>query len=183
MELVLIGYFPKRYLARPDWLAGEHIREVCSVSECMASGPEGWLEKWVHNDMWAYNSVHDAWSVALEEAEADAWRMYAYKLFPLEFSGWERRPLTIPHLPVEPLPPDFFSLGFDVVSRSQGAMFECSPLSCNRLADEVAVNQYCLASTLEQAVAVAGEFAREEPEPGPYVVLEVLRTEKPPAAA
>lgn len=176
MHLVLIGYFPKRYTPRPDGLDAPRVREICSVSECIASGPDGWLERWSHNDMWAYNSVREAWAVALPEADASAWRMHAYRLLPVEFVASEHRPFEIPKLDVEALPANFESLGFDIVSRSNGALFECSPLSCNYLAEEATANEYCLMSTLADAVRVAGEFARGEPEPGPYFVIEVLRS-------
>ena len=75
---------------------------------------------------------------------------------------------------VEPLSADFVSLGFDVVNKTNGPFFECSPLSCNGMAKEVRVNQFCLLETPEQAVAFARRCASEEPEPGPYYVLEVL---------
>ena len=52
--------------------------------------------------------------------------------------------------------------------------FGCSPLSCNGMAERVPVNSYCLVDGVNDAVAGAKQFAREQPEPGPYVVIEVL---------
>lgn len=77
---------------------------------------------------------------------------------------------------MELLSASFVSLGFDVVNKTPfSAFFECSPLSCNGIAGEVPVNRYCLLATLEEAIASAQRCAREEPEPGPFYVLEVLR--------
>lgn len=76
----------------------------------------------------------------------------------------------------DPVPPDFRSLGFDSVSRSMESIlgFECSPLSCNSMADEIATNAFCLFPTLEDALAGADRFSREQPEPGDYYVVEVM---------
>jgi hypothetical protein len=78
-------------------------------------------------------------------------------------------------VPAEPIPGSFVSLGFDVANKTYSPFFECSPLSCNGMAEEVPVNRSCLIETLEDAIAFAERCAREEPEPGPYYVLEVLR--------
>jgi hypothetical protein len=37
------------------------------------------------------------------------------------------------------------------------------------------VNRYCLMGTVNEAVMLAERFSIEEPEPGPYYVIEVLR--------
>jgi hypothetical protein len=41
------------------------------------------------------------------------------------------------------------------------------------------VNEHCLMKTLEAAVAAARRFSLEEPEPGPYYVVEVLERLSP----
>jgi len=61
------------------------------------------------------------------------------------------------------------------VSKSVSDGFECSPLSCNLMALEVAVTRHCLVDDLEAARELARRFSVEEPEPGPYYVVEVLR--------
>ena len=69
-------------------------------------------------------------------------------------------------------------LGFDAVSSTLSAGFECSPLSCNRMARERAVNERCLFRTLAEAIAGAEAFATGRCEPGPYFVVEVLRASR-----
>jgi hypothetical protein len=77
---------------------------------------------------------------------------------------------------VEPLPPSFISIGFDAVSKSTSDFFECSPLSCNHMAAQIAgVNRYCLMNTVDEDVELAERFSIDGPEPGPYYVIEVLR--------
>lgn len=96
------------------------------------------------------------------------------------FEGGTGGALEIPAVAVEPLPETFESLGFDVVSRSAGTSFECSPLSCCDMAQEMGANPFCLLPTLPVAIPAAVRFSTEQPEPGPYLVLEVLReTERP----
>ena len=46
------------------------------------------------------------------------------------------------------------------------------------MADEVAVNRFCLLATLDEAISFAQRCAREEPEPGPFYVVEVLRDDR-----
>jgi hypothetical protein len=52
--------------------------------------------------------------------------------------------------------------------------FGCSPLSCNGMAESLPVNDFCLIDDLETALAAARRFGIEQPEPGPYLVIEVL---------
>lgn len=157
MTPTLIGYFPKRTLKRPDWLKARGLEEVCSVSNCISEGPDGWIDQWRHNDMWAYDSPELAWSV-VPEAVRGEFDLYAYHMFPVEFVEGEQRPFPSPPLYVQPLPPSFERLGCDAVSRSCGTSFECSPLSCNRMAEHVPTNRHCLVDDAETAFRVASEF-------------------------
>ena len=75
----------------------------------------------------------------------------------------------------EPIPPFFERLGWDVASRSFTPGFECSPLSCNGLATDTGINEFCLLKSEEEAVAFARRCAAEQPEPGTYFVIEIWR--------
>jgi hypothetical protein len=67
-------------------------------------------------------------------------------------------------------------LGYDVVCIQANYMdFNCSPLSSNGLAREIAVNRHCLIEDLDVAIRLAQRFDVEQPEPGPYYVIQVLR--------
>ncbi len=63
MEPMLIGYFPKQVATRPDWLEADRVKEVCSVRECVSAGPDGWVSRWAHNGMWAFDDEQAAWGV------------------------------------------------------------------------------------------------------------------------
>jgi hypothetical protein len=178
-EPTLIGYFPKQVHTRPDWLKAGQVEQVCSVSECVSPGPEGWINRWAHNDLWVFSDEQAAWRVVPGGPSNPDYRLFAYCLFPVEFDGGEQRPFAIPPLSVQPLPGSYRRLGYDIVARSGKAAFECSPLSCNGAAEQVSVNRFCLADDLVEAFRLAALFSRDEDgyEPGPYHIVEVWRRE------
>lgn len=182
MEPVLIGYFPKTVVTRPDWLAAEGVREVCSVSECVSPGPEGWIGRWLHNEMWVFDDEEAAWGMVPGGRSNPAFLLFAYRIFPVEFDEGGQRPFAIPPLAVQPLTGCYRRLGYDAVSRSCGTTFECSPLSCNHAAERFEVNGHCLAGDPAEAFRLAALFSRAEEgyEPGPYFVVEVWRREEGP---
>ena len=170
---VLIGYFPKRRTPAPEELRTAGTEEICSVSECLAPGPKDWIEAWRHNEHGCFDSPDDARDV-IGEAPGE-FQLLAYRLLPVRFRKGSPEPVEVSPSRIAPLSPDFRSLGFDVVSKSASAGFECSPLSCNLMALAVAVNRHCLVDGLDAAEELARRFSLEEPEPGPYYVVEVLR--------
>ena len=171
---MLIGYFPKRTMKRPDWLKAAGVDEVCSVSDCLSEGPEDWIDQWRHNEMWVYDTVELARSV-IPEAVRQEFDLYAYQMFPVIFKDGQQQPFEIPPLQVQPLPESFERVGYDAVSRTYGTNFECSPLSCNHMAEHIAVNRYCLVDDVDTALRLAAEFEAGGCEPGPYHVVEVWR--------
>ena len=170
------GYLIKRVELNPYWLQGSGVLEVCSVSNCISRPPEGWIDRWLHNELGWFNRIADAMSVA-PAGQQGTYRLFAYRVYPEVFRPGGRAPFSVPaDVRPEPIPASFRSLGFDTVNKSMEATlgFECSPLSCNAMALECAVNECCLFSSLEAALAGADRFAAEQPEPGDYYVIEVL---------
>lgn len=174
MTPTLIGYFPKHTVLRPDWLKAAGAEEICSVSTCISEAPKGWIEQWRHNEMWVYDTPDLAWSVVSDVLRAD-FHVYGYRLFPVQFDEGQKSPFEIPTVSAALLPASFERLGLDVVSRSCGTSYECSPLSCNHMAEHVAVNRYCLVDDVDVAFRLAAEFESSGCEPGPYHVIEVWR--------
>ena len=181
MELKLAGYFPKRVEPRPAWLDVPEVTEVCSVSHCISPGPEGWVDRWLHNDLAFFDSPDLALRVS--PGGGKGFRIFAYRIGSTRYRNGLAEAWEWPLRKAVLLAPGFGSLGFDVVSKSldSGLGFECSPLSCNRMAKEIGVNDHCLLDVLTEAVAVAQEFSTHEPEPGPYYVVEVLEGLPSPA--
>lgn len=184
---VLIGYLAKKVVKRPDWIRSRNVSEICSVSGCISPAPEHGIERWTHNGFGLYNTERLAWDT-VPIGEADQYTLFAYRMLPLRFDkdgmhefdpqaelglmGSKAEPGTLLD---EAQIAAYTSLGYDVVSRSCGTWFECSPLSCNGLEAERKVNAYCLLDSVDEAIDLAKECGLTEPEPGPYHVLEVLR--------
>lgn len=145
---VLIGYVPKRRTPAPEQLRAAGVEEIGSVSECLAPGPQNWAEAWLHNAHSCFSSPDDARRV-IADATGE-FQILAYRLLPLRFRKGHAGPIEVSPLEITPLTPGFRSLGFDVVSRSVSDAFECSPLACNLMALEVAVNRHCLLNDLER---------------------------------
>lgn len=170
------GYFTKRVETRPEWLHASSVREICSVSHCISEAPDDWFQRWVHNQFGWFNRISDALG-AVPEDRRDHFRLFAYRLHPEVFRQNGRVALFAPpDVKPDPVPRSFQTRGFDSVSKStRGVLgFECSPLSCNGLAEEWPVNEFCLFPSLGDAIEGAARFAAEQPEPGAYFVVEVL---------
>lgn len=172
-EPVLVGYFPKQLYPPPPFLSEVGVREIGSVSRCISSGPEGWFELQKHNEWGCYGDPDTAWSVVRPEHRTE-YRLYAYEVYPWEFFDGAAHALEIPPLDMASLGEDFQAVGWDAVSRSAGQAFECSPLSCNQMVENFGVNEYGLVN-LHDAQTLAARAEREGCEPGPYVVVNVLR--------
>jgi hypothetical protein len=173
LELRPVGYFPKNTAVPADWNVNERVKEICSVSDCVSSSPPGWIDHWLHNDWGFFNSAEDARRVV--PSGSTGFSLFAYRLLTVRFVHGEAEPLNMEDPATQPIDASYISLGFDAVSKSVSSFFECSPLSCNSMASEVPVNEFCLIDGLEQAISLAERFSREEPEAGPYYILEVLR--------
>ena len=113
--------------------------------------------------------------------------LFCYRLLPILFGATGQPanvsvddlfPDSLPDLPDEPDLASYHRLGNDIVEshplKTGNLGFGCSPLSCNGMAKEIAVNQYCLLDDLDNACAVAKRFGVERPESGPCVVIQVL---------
>ncbi len=112
-------------------------------------------------------------------------RLFGYRLLPIIFDeSGNQRNVAIDHLSdfnlsevlVAPDLSGYVSLGYDVVGLppSPYTGFGHSPLSCNGMAQQVSVNRFCLLEEIEDAFVAAKRFGVEQPEPGPYVIVEVL---------
>ena len=67
--------------------------------------------------------------------------------------------------------------GYDVVSFTVSSGPECSPLSCNGLANEIETSHHCLLSSFEGAKAVLEKGKFGNCEPGPYRIFAVHSVE------
>jgi len=75
------------------------------------------------------------------------------------------------------LPQSSVLQGFDVTAFSAQNSAECSPLSCNLMADKFKVNAHCLLNTFNEAKVLIESGALKQCEPGPYRIFEVHSVE------
>jgi hypothetical protein len=76
VELRLAGYFPKRVVARPEWLAAPHVKDVSSMSLCISPGPDDWMALEQHNSLFLFDTPEQAFRAA----PGSGWRVFAYRL-------------------------------------------------------------------------------------------------------
>ena len=170
---IAVGYFPKSITPTPDsWNGPENVLEIASVSCCISRGPEGWIERWQHNELGFFPTEDIARGFI--ESSTDNLALYAYRVFPLEFSDGSIRSWSVP-VAEAPEPEDYRHLGYDIVSRSGDTLFECSPLSCNLAANEYPVNSHCLIEGRRDAREASITISAGNYEPGPYYLFEVFR--------
>ena len=119
------------------------------------------------------------WRIKLSRAADRRYDFYAYRVFPCCFVDGQQEDYAVPSLNCEPLPAGYERLGYDAVNRTCCPHFECGPLLCNGMAEEIAVNRFCLIDEPQRALEVARYFSQRKPEPGTYFAVEVWRKRTP----
>ncbi len=163
------GYQARLLAARPAWLDDPRVVRIASVSTCTSRDPA---------ELWPRNALR--WFDTAEAARAACpvvptpIVVHGYRLLARVWEHGQAHPSTLPATSAEPIPPGWSLLGYDVVSRSLTASFECSPLSCNHRSVDFPVDAHCLLPDLATAIAAAEDFSQEgNAEPGAYFVVEV----------
>lgn len=183
MLWTLIGYFPKRRTIRSSWVspypnvgfpASEPVEEICSVSQCIAKGPEPTEGEMPVNQFGGHDDPAAAWR-AVAPGQREDFDLFAYRLAPILFHDGHVEELELPSLDLAPLPATFERLGYDAVELTHGQCLGCSPLSCNGHSAMTSVNRYCLMETEQAGTELARAFSISKPEPGPYCLVEVWR--------
>ncbi len=181
LKPIFIGFLAKKIVSRPNWLKCSAVQEVCSVSECISAGPPDRIDSWVHNDVGFYDTEDLALTVVPEQ-EREEYDLFAYRIWPLRFheelAEEEWNPVEKwAELPEEPELSRYGRIGYDLVGNDLSDFFECSPLSCNGVAGEIEVNQFCLIDDHDDAIEVGRRFGRSDSgvEPADYYLVEVWR--------
>src|SRR5208282_1038518 len=128
----------KRVSPRPDWLKSSQVIDIYSVSGCTSDNFADYIEYWKHNGYWLFDSPEIIRSLARENSiDIEGTSLFYYEAYELEYDGKYWRPYAPePSLPTNVIPPPRMQLeGFDVATFFARNLPECSPLSCNSLAD------------------------------------------------
>jgi hypothetical protein len=180
--MIPVGYMAKRVFKRPEGLKAAHITEICSVSSCMSEDFTDYSKYWKHNGYWFFDSPEIIQSVARENSiELAGTTLFYYQVYEKEFDGEKWQAFAPePSFPTNVIVPSQKQLeGFDVVTFWARSLPECSPLSCNSLAEELPTNKHCLFATFEEAETHLNNGTFRDSEPGPYRIFSVYSTPWP----
>ena len=182
-QMVPVGYMAKRVAKRadwPDWLKARHVEAIYSVSGCILEDFADYINFWKHNGYWLFDAPENIRGIAQEHSiDLEGTKLFYYEVYEQEFDGEYWKPFAPePSIPVSVTIPARKQLeGFDVVTFYARSAPECSPLSCNGLAREFAVNAHCLFSTFAEAEGALNSGAFKDAEPGPYRIFAVFSVE------
>jgi len=176
--MIPLGYMMKRVMKRDDWLKQPKVEDIFSVSECTSKDFCDWVDEWKHNGYWLFDSpriIHDI--ARKHNIDLDDMTLFYYEAYETQYNvetkQWEPfAPEPSFPLCVEP-PPRKILHGYDVATYSYNNSAECSPLSCNGLAEDIPTNSHCLLDDLETAKALLETGAFDNSEPGPFRIIAV----------
>jgi len=164
--MIPAGYLLKHIVPPPGWLATSpgHIKDVCSVSDCINDNVVDVQGAWQHNGFGLANSPDLLQSLAVEaDVDTSNALLFYFTAYDREqdSDGWTFDPArwrarsrassaAVADDVCMPASDAATLLGYDVVVF--GDFLEHSPLSCNSIAQELPVNEHCLFESLEEAV-------------------------------
>lgn len=192
--MIPAGYMLKRVSPRPSWIKSAHVIDLFSVSSCISEDFADYIDYWRHNGFWLFNKPSDMDEiVAREVLNLEGLKLFYYEVFDRQFDEvamhWSSFSPDASFMTNVEKPRTARLVGFDVVSFGLewptistgpgvvGTIPECSPLSCNALADELPVNAHCLFETFLDAKEALelGKFNNSEP--GPFRIFSVYTVE------
>lgn len=186
--MIPIGYLYKRVATRPDWIRAPQVEDIYSLSGCVSEVFADYIQYWRHNGYWLFDSPRVIEHLAAENGiSLQDLQLFFYEAYELEYNDATER--------WEPFSPEAsFGTnvqrpercrleGFDVTTFTLHTSPECSPLSCNSLAQTIRTNRHCLFDTFEEARTAVETRAFENSEPGPYRITAVYSVPQGEASA
>jgi hypothetical protein len=180
--MIPAGYMLKTVSAKPESISSASVKDIHSVSGCMSANFADYVAHWRHNGYWLFNRPSDMDAI-IEQTGADRSKLslFYYEVYEQEFnedakvwSAFEPEP----SFPTDVAKPSRARLmGFDVTSFSAGSSPECSPLSCNAVADDIEANEHCLLNAFEDAKTALESGRFDNCEPGPFRIFAVYTVE------
>ncbi|EMF9034319.1 hypothetical protein V4U61_004704 [Vibrio parahaemolyticus] len=181
--MIPVGYMYKVVSGKPDWLKASQIEDIYSVSSCVSEDFCDWVNYWKNNGYWFFDSPLLIHEIASENSiDLDNLTLFYYEMYEKQWvyddNNW------IDFYPDEYfstnviVPSSKVSLGFDIVTYTNNTSAECSPLSCNHMAEKIETNEHCLLKTLKSAVDLIEQQKFSQCGLGPYRIVEVFRCEQ-----
>ena len=164
--MIPAGYLYKFVVQRPGWLEAPGVVDICSISGCISQPFADFIKHWKHNGYWLFDSPAIMEEIAmLEGIDLSRAMLFYYEVHDDEFDdrtgAWRKFGPEPSFVTNVRKPRNARCLGYDVATFWAGAGPECSPLSCNSLAQTLQVNAHCLFTSLEQTKQAidSGDFA------------------------
>lgn len=178
--MIPAGYMLKEIRSRPESLKAPAVVDIYSVSGCVAKYFAHYIGFWEHNGYWLFDAPEIVCALAERtHAKLDELHLFYYEVYDRQYDekGKTWRPFgPEPSLKTEVKPPEIIQpAGYDVVSFFAQTSPECSPLSCNSLAESLKVNAHCLLNSFEKAKQALEHGLFDNTEPGPFRVFAVYR--------
>jgi hypothetical protein len=174
--MVPVGYMAKRVAKKPEGFTAPQVIDIYSVSACISENFADYIHYWKHNGYWFFDSPELSRSLAREHSiDLEGTSLFYYEAHELEFNGgnWNAYGPE-PSFPTNVAAPSNKQLeGFDVVSFYVRSSPECSPLTCNSMAEQLPVNAHGLFASFREAETHVTNGAFSDCEPGPYRIFSV----------
>lgn len=176
--MIPVGYMYKTISDKPVWLKTEQVADIYSVCSCVSEDFDDWIDYWKHNGYWFFDSPQVIANLAKTHGlSLEGMQLFFYLAYEKQWDevneSWETFRPTKSFTTDVVFPKASILEGFDIVSFSSQTNAECSPLSCNHLAQELAVNKHCLLASIQEAKQHLESGEIKNCEPGPYRIFEV----------
>lgn len=172
------GYMTKRVSPRPDSMRAARVEAIHSLSACISKNFADYIQYWKHNGFWLFDSPQIIRELSREHGiDLAGTTLFFYEVHELEFDAdaraW-RSFAPCDGIAVRAAAPAEKNLeGYDVATFYARAGPECSPLSCNGLAEKIETNRHCLLDSADAAKRLLEEGQFDGAEPGPYRIFAV----------
>jgi len=180
--MIPVGYMAKRVCERPGFLHAPSVVDIYSVSSCVSEEFADYINFWKHNGYWLFDSPEIIQTIAKENSiDLNGTQLFYYEAREMEFDGQNWRTFAPePSIATNIEVPSRKRLeGFDVVTFSVGRTPECSPLSCNGLAEDIPTNCHCLLESFESAEFLLNSGRFVGCATGPYRIFAVYSVDWP----
>jgi hypothetical protein len=174
--MIPAGYLAKRVCRKPDWLRAQQVADIYSVSGCISEVFADYVDFWKHNGFWLFDAPEIIQNIAQENSiDLGGTSLFYYEVYEKEFDGtaWHPYGPDSSFKTSVVVPVDKRLEGFDVVTFWSHNLPECSPLSCNHLAQDLPTNSHCLFPSFDNAETNVTNGAFNNSEPGPYRIFSV----------
>jgi hypothetical protein len=176
--MIPVGYMAKRIAKRPDWVAAKNVVDIYSVSHCVSDNFANYFNFWKHNGYWFFDTLDLIGQLAHDNGiDLSGLKFFYYEAYEKQYhedeKSWTDFQPAGSLLTKIRLPTKKNLEGYDVVSFWSLTSAECSPLSCNNLAQTLSVNLHCLLETLEEAKSHLESGRFDGSEPGPFRIFAV----------